>query len=71
MIKEACCGDAPTGIAPSGEKREITIREVNNGFIVRVGCQTFVFETREKMLGELERYLKDREGVEKEYLSKK
>ena len=48
----------------------ITINQVLNGFIVQIGCKVVIFETREKMLTELERYLKNRKDVEKEYLEK-
>lgn len=43
------------------------ITPVLNGFIVKVGCQRVVFETREKLLAELDRYLTDPAGVEAEY----
>lgn len=47
--------------------RNISIRKVMNGFIVDVGCQTLVFETHERLLIELRRYLENSETVEKEY----
>lgn len=47
--------------------REIMIKPVLNGFVVRVGCQTVVFASREALLGDLKRYLEDAEGVEKIY----
>ena len=48
----------------------LSIGKVLNGYIVTVGCKQIVFETREKMLSELDRYLKNPAQVEKEYLSK-
>ena len=51
-------------------KHPITIHEVRNGYIIAVGCNQLVFETREKMLSEIERYLKNRMQVEKEYAEK-
>jgi len=46
--------------------REVVITPVNNGFIVRVGCQTFVYNNIEKLAAELVRYQKDPQAVEKE-----
>jgi len=48
--------------------REIRIQAVLNGFVVRVGCQTIVCESKGKLLRELGRYLENPEGVEAEYL---
>jgi hypothetical protein len=50
--------------------REITIRKVMNGFVVRVGCQELVFEGQAYMLMEIGRYLAEPEKVEREYLTK-
>ena len=50
---------------------EVRIQEVNNGFIVKVGCQTMVFESRDKLLSELARYLSNREEVNREYMKYK
>ncbi len=47
--------------------REVTIRPVQNGFLVRVGCSEFVFSNIEHLAGELIRYQKFPEQVEKEY----
>lgn len=48
--------------------RDLSIRAVLNGYIVSVGCQIVVFESRTKLLTELGRYLEDPDKVEKEYL---
>ena len=56
---------------PIQAQREIRIMGALNGFVVIVGCQTVVFETREKKLAELDRYLKNPVQVEKEYVEKK
>lgn len=47
----------------------ITIRAVGNGYIVDVGCQTFVFQDATGMLIEIGKYLVDPEGTEKRYRS--
>ena len=48
--------------------RDIKIKSVLNGWIVDVGCSTVVFTDIDSMLGNLEAYLKDPEGVEKRFL---
>ena len=50
--------------------RDVTIHKVMNGYVVQVGCQTLVFETREKLIFELSRYLAAPEQVEKQFLEK-
>ena len=37
--------------------RDIHIKKAMNGFIVTVGCQTLVFEGRERLIRELDLYL--------------
>jgi hypothetical protein len=44
--------------------RDIAIHAVLNGFVVTVGCQTLVYESRTKLMAELGAYLDDPEGVE-------
>jgi hypothetical protein len=41
----------------------ITIKQQHNGFIVEVGCQTFVFETYDKMSKYLKMYFEDPKGM--------
>ena len=46
----------------------VNIRHVHNGFIVEVGCQTFVFETFDKMVKYMKMYYEDPQGTyEKHY----
>ena len=46
----------------------VNIRHVHNGFIVEVGCQTFVFETFDKMTKYMAIYYDDPRGTyEKHY----
>lgn len=49
--------------------REIIIRTCLNGYIVQVGCQTVVFEDKNKLMSELFSYLTEPEATEKRYLS--
>lgn len=48
--------------------REINIRPVLNGFVCQIGCQTVVFDDTKHMAKEIERYYKNPEKVEQEYL---
>jgi hypothetical protein len=43
------------------------ISSVNNGFIVRLGCQQFVFETYDKMSKYLKMYFEDPNGTESKF----
>ena len=61
----------PIGERPRIRPREILIRSVLNGYTITVDCQVVVFETKEKMLSEIERYFKNPVQVEKEYLQGK
>jgi len=54
--------------AKVGTMREIHIAPVLNGFVCTVGCQQVVFESRAKLLVELERYLSRPQMTEQEYL---
>lgn len=50
---------------------EVIIKQVHNGFIVSVGCQTFVFETFDKMSMYMEMYFKNpSETTETHYAGK-
>ena len=47
---------------------DVTIKHVHNGFIVNVGCQTFVFESFDKMTTYMAMYYDDPRGTyEKHY----
>jgi len=43
------------------------IAQVNNGFIVSLGCQRFVFETYDKMSKYLKMYFEDPTGTESKF----
>ena len=53
----------------AGKIRPVLIDEVSNGYIVRVGCQTLVFQNRAVLILELSEYLDDPEGAEKAFLT--
>lgn len=50
--------------------REVTIRQVMNGFVVNVGCQTVVFENSTNMLQQLAAYIESPKDKEREFESK-
>ena len=47
--------------------RDVTIKTVLNGWIVRVGCQHLVFTSLDVMLKDLTAYLEDPKGTEDKY----
>lgn len=49
---------------------EIRIERVTNGFIVRAGCMTFVFDDPVKLGNELARWAHNPDEVEREYSKK-
>ena len=42
---------------------DVNIKHVHNGFIVNVGCQTFVFETFDKLVKYMTMYYEDPRGT--------
>lgn len=47
--------------------RDVNVSAVLNGFVVRVGCQTLVFNQIEDVAENLVAYQKDPEGMEKKF----
>lgn len=52
------------------EVHELRISKVDNGWIVKAGCMTFVFDDPNKLAVEITRYLNDPHAVIDEYLKK-
>jgi len=52
---------------PSLVQHSISIQQVHNGFIVSVGCQTFVFEKFETASRYMTMYFQDPEGTENKH----
>ena len=48
---------------------DVTIKGACNGWIVQVGCQVFVADNLDHMLGEIKRYILNPQEVAREYLS--
>ncbi len=51
--------------------KEIKIKPANNGWIIEIGCGTFVAEDKTHMLREIGRYIDTPDEVEKEYDAKR
>ena len=45
--------------------QDIVIHQCDHGYLVTVGCQTFVFETSERVIAKLTMYLHQPDAVEK------
>jgi hypothetical protein len=50
--------------------REIKITPVLNGFVCQVGCQTVVFESVSELALNIERYYRNPDAVEKEFITR-
>lgn len=71
---ECVRAESPVGLyANSPENklkaREITIRELNVGYIVNVGCQGIAIRSQEELLSLLTTYIQDPKGTEEKYHS--
>ena len=51
----------------SGKIRDVKINQVNYGYIVTIGCHTFVFETAERLIEKLGVYLKEPNKTERSW----
>ena len=78
-MDEECCGTNQYATAevirypepPQAVRwHPITIKRVTNGFIVEVGCRTFVKENWRDVVEGITKYWKDPLETEKEYCSK-
>jgi hypothetical protein len=49
------------------QSRQIVIDPVANGYSVKIGCQTFVFESLANLLYRIEEYYYDSERIEKHF----
>ena len=44
--------------------KNVVIKQMDYGFLVKIGCQTLCIESPKKLLKALKKYMKDPEGVE-------
>ena len=60
----------PITVEPSSVlAREIKIKQLNHGYVVNIGCQTFAIESVGKLVSNLEKYLNSPIETETEWLS--
>ncbi|MCK5017287.1 MAG: hypothetical protein KAS32_09450 [Candidatus Peribacteraceae bacterium] len=59
--------DRGPNTAVTNSKHEITIKEQDRGYVVKVGCRSFCFTERKEMLKLIEMYLSNRQGVEEKF----
>ena len=60
--------DAPI---PAARMRNISIHPLDYGWNVKIGCQNFAVETVEKLIKNLEAYLNDPQGTERQWMADK
>lgn len=65
-------GLPPAPVTPDeiNQIREITIREVNRGYIVSAGCHTFAIETAANLIAKLSAYISNPAETEKKWFNK-
>jgi len=66
---DQCC-EAEAAV-PASRMHNISIHALDFGFNVKIGCQNFAVETPEKLIKNLEAYLKDPQGTEKKWMKNK
>lgn len=66
MAMGSCCGEKSSS-DEVGKIREISIRQVNYGYIVNVGCHTFAIESVSKLSEMLNAYLLQPNATEKQW----
>ena len=66
---DRCVNEAavPTPDRGGNKIRQITIEEVNRGFIVRVGCHTFAISTKAELTTKITEYINEPDKTEKKW----
>ena len=67
VASECDCAAEPA----SSNTHKIFIESVDYGYIVKVGCQRFAVETSEKLIKNLEAYLKNPTATERQWFKEK
>ena len=63
VCQEECEQPTPLDVHSKIAQWDVNIKHVHNGFIVQVGCQTFVFEAFDKMAKYMAIYYNDPQGA--------
>lgn len=61
------CGTETNAIQPEQKCRVVTIHKVENGFLIQVGCKTFVSKDWDEVSRELKKYYDNPADTEAEY----
>jgi hypothetical protein len=65
-------GEQPVGVPETVSRAyQITIQQLDHGFLVNVGCKAFAIEDKDRLLARLNEYLSDVSGVTEAYFNKK
>lgn len=67
MGLSSCCGGEKCSSDEVGKIREVSIRQVNYGYVVVVGCHTFAIESVAKLSEMLNTYLLKPNETEKQW----
>jgi len=54
---------------PKIKMRDVIIKEMDHGFLVKIGCQTLCIESPKTLLKALKKYMKDPDAVENQHMS--
>jgi len=52
---------------PKPKIKDVVIKQMDHGFLVKIGCQTLCIESPKTLLKALKKYLKDPDGVEQQH----
>lgn len=55
---------APDYQSKPSKMKDIVIKQMDYGYLVKIGCQTLCIETEKKLRKALKKYMKDPDGVE-------
>ena len=64
-----CCAerDEPQPLRKANQIRDFNVKQLNYGYIVKIGCHSFALESHEKLIEKLDEYLKDPDATEKKW----
>lgn len=70
LLNESYDGEEETPTSDDSERiREISIRELNRGFIVKVGCHSFALSTSDELIRLISDYIKSPSETEHKWFN--
>jgi len=54
---------------PKIKMKDVIIKEMDHGYLVKIGCQTLCIESPKTLLKALKKYMKDPDAVENQHMS--